>query len=1072
MNRKFTSKSLKKPQILRISLNVVFLTIAMVLFAQTSWGNHKTAKMSILKTVFQATVSGTVSDASGAVLPGASIVEKGTSNGTQSDFDGNYSINVSSNATLVISYVGFLSQEIAVGNSSIINVVLQEDANQLDEVVITGYSAQSTRDITGSVSTIQSENLEATAPTGLEQALQGQASGVVVGSQGGPGGSAAVRIRGFGTINGNDPLYIIDGTPTGAGLNDINPNDIKSIQILKDASSAAIYGNRAANGVIIVTTKGGRKNSKLTFSSNAYVGVDFIPSSAFPELASPQQVAESVFREFTNSGGAPSNPQFGAGTSPVLPNFLIPQAAASVDESLYDASSRSTSFTRANPQGTDWFDEYFDAAITQSYNISASAGTENSNFFASMSVLDQDGVGIESRFTRYTLRANSTFDVTDRFRMGENITVSFSDQITPPGSDVNNGTIVSLFRMNPLIPVRDVGGNFAGSGVGGLGNGNNPIAIADRNKDNNNQSFRALGNVYGEFDIIEGLTFKSNLGFDILSFNQIYFQPPQLEGEIFDTSTFLSERNDSSNTYTWFNTLNYSKSISDDIELNVLAGTEFNKNIFRSATVNRTDFAAFAPELRFLDNASGNFGGFGIGGTATYFSVFGKADVKIKDKYLLTATVRRDETSLFNDGVNSGVFPSGSVGWRISNEDFLQDSGVFTDLLLKVGYGEVANNGNIRTDARSTTLGPDVGNYNYATGTTSSATGLGISLRGNPDITWETTESLNIGITSRLANAVNFNFDYYSATTKDMLLNVPGDPTVLGEINSVPANLGEMTNNGFDASVAYDNYRSDNPFQFNIGLNVSAYKNEVSFLDPENPDSFIDGDRIRDQNPTRTLAGHPLSSFFGVTWTGIENGRVTFLEDENGDPARGVIGNPHPDFTYGLTFNGTFKDFDFSMLLQGSQGNDIYNFNKFFTDFNKFAGGRSVNYVNEIGLPAVTSDAAIINREAQASTYYVEDGSYLRMKNIVVGYSLPEAVAEKLGLSKFRLYLQGKNLITLTDYTGLDPEISLRNFEGSVGAPELSAPDRTNPGTNLTLGVDTGVYPINRSIIFGINASF
>ncbi|MGB5820650.1 MAG: SusC/RagA family TonB-linked outer membrane protein [Saonia sp.] len=1054
-----------------VFLNSLF-TVMICLLAQFTYGGMETALFK-MKTVTQSTVSGTVTDTNGSPLPGANVIVKGTAIGTQTDFDGNYTIEVDTDAILIFSYLGFISQEVPVDGRTSINVIMEENANLLDEVVITGYSAQSTRDITGSVTTVKSENLEATAPLSLEQALQGQASGVVVGAQGGPGGAAAVRIRGFGTINGNDPLYIVDGTPTGAGLTDLNPNDIASVQILKDASSAAIYGNRAANGVIIITTKGGKRNRKVTFSGNVFLGVDFIPGSAFPDLANPQQLAETLWREFQNDGAAPSNPQFGSGTSPLLPNYLIPVGAQTADESLYDASSRATSITRANPQGTDWFDEYFNSAITQNYNISASGGGENSNFFTSMSVLNQEGVGYESGFIRYTLRANSTFDITDGFRIGENVTVSYSDQIVPPGADVNNGTIASLSRLHPLIPVRDVGGNFAGSGVSGLGNGNNPIAIADRNKDNSNISFRALGNLFAEFDLIDGLTFKTNLGFDLLSFNQVFFRPPAPEGEIFNLQTSLSERNDFSRTYTWFNTLTYKRTLGENIDLDVLLGTEFNKNIFRSTTVNRQDFDVFTPEVRFFDNASGAWGGYGSGGESTYFSLFGKADVKILDKYLLSATVRRDATSLFNDANRDGVFPSGSVGWRISNEDFMKDSKVFTSLMLKAGYGVVGNNGNIRTDARSSTLGPDINNYNYATGTTTSATGVGIALRGNSEIGWETTKSINIGLTTRLFNALNFNLDVYDSTTEDMLLNVPGDPTVLGNINSVPANLGEMNNKGFDADIAYDNYRSTSNFKYNVGFNISAYKNEVLVLDPENPESFINGAQLRDQFPTRTQAGQPLSSFYGNTWAGIgDDGRVIFSElDETGAPVRGFIGSPHPDFTYGLTFNGTYKNLDFSLLFQGSQGNDIYNFNKFFTDFNKFAGGRSLNYVNEVGLPAVTQNSTLIGIEAAESTYYVEDGSYLRMKNIVIGYSLPAAITEKLKVDKLRFYLQGKNLLTFTNYTGLDPEISLRSFEGSVGAASLTPPNRTDPGTNLTLGVDSGVYPINRSILFGINVS-
>lgn len=1008
----------------------------------------------------QSTITGTVNDNNGMPLPGANVLVKGTTNGTQTDFDGNFSIEADADAVLVISYIGYSSQEVAVNGQSSISINLSEDASQLDEVVITGYTKQSTRDITGSVATVKSENLEATAPASIEQALQGQASGVVVGSQGGPGGSAAVRIRGFGTINGNDPLYIIDGTPTGAGLTDINPNDIESVQILKDASSAAIYGNRAANGVIIITTKGGRRNTKTVVSANLFTGIDFIPGSALPELATPQQVAESVWREFTNAGATPSNSQYGTGASPVLPNYLIPQGAQTADESLYDASTRGTSITRANQAGTDWFDEYFNAAVVQNYNISASGGSENANFFTSMSVLNQDGVGYESGFIRYTLRANSTFDVTKGFRIGENVTVSYSDQIIPPGADVNGGTIASLYRLNPLIPVRDVGGNFAGSGVGGLGNGNNALAIADRNKDNSNLSFRALGNVFGEVDLVKGLTFKTNLGFDILSFTQVNFLPPQLEGEIFNTSTQLSQRHNLSRTYTWFNTLNYSTSLGNNLDLDIIAGTEFNKNLFRNTFVSRQGFDVFTPEVRFFDNASQPYDGNGQGGESSYFSIFGKADVKISDKYLLSATVRRDATSLFNEATRDGVFPSGSVGWRISGEEFMKDSKVFTELMFKAGYGVVGNNGNIRSDARSSTLGPNVGNYNYPTGTTSSDTGLGIARRGNPDIGWETTTSLNFGFNARLFEVLTLDLDFYDATTEDMLLNVPGDPTLLGNINSIPANLGEMNNKGFDLSVGFSNINSDGDFNYNVGFNISAYKNEVVFLDPENEESFINGDRLRDQNPTRTQAGYPLSSFYGNTWTGIgSDGRVIFDElDDSGTPVRDFIGNPHPDFTYGLTYNGDYKNFDFSLLFQGSQGNDIYNFNKFFTDFNKFAGARSTNYVNEVNLPAVTSDASLINLEAAASSYYVEDGSYFRMKNIVLGYSLPKSVSDKLTLEKIRLYLQGKNLITLTDYSGLDPEINLRNYSGEAA--------------NLTIGVDSGVYPISRSVILGLNITF
>ncbi len=1056
MNQKRNYNSLKlqgKFRFLRFGL----LSMVICLSSQQATANLETnLELEGASVTVQSTVTGTVTDSSGEPLPGANVLVKGTTNGTQTDFDGNYTITADSDATLVVSYIGFATQEVAVNGQSSVNFTMTEDANQLEEVVLTGYSKQSTRDITGSVSVVKGEDLAATSPQNFEQALQGQSAGVTIGGQNSPGGATAVRIRGYGTINGNDPLYIIDGTPTGAGLTDINPNDIESIQILKDASSAAIYGNRAANGVIIITTKTGSRNSKVNFSANAYVSVDFLPSSIYPDLASPQQIADALFRAFDNDGTPGSNPQFpnGPGTLPV---YLSPQGAQTADESTY--SLVNNRITRANQQGTDWFNEYFDSAITKNYNVSASGGTSTSNFFTSISALNQEGVGLETGFDRYTLRANSSFSITDRFRIGENITVSYSQAQQAPGYDVNNGPVASLYRAHPLIPVYDVGGNFAGSGVGGLGNAANPIAIATRNKDNENVTFRALGNFYGEYDIFKGLTFKSNLGFDIRTFNQVRFQPPAYEGESVNTSTILFEQNQLSRTYTWFNTLNYNTNLGENTTLDVLVGTEFNKQNFRQIDVNRTDFLVFDPPLRFLGNGSGGFDGNGFGSIQTYFSTFGKADIKIADKYLFSGTLRRDETSLFAEDKRSGVFPSGSVGWRISSEDFLADSDVFSSLLLKVGYGTIGNNGNIRTTARANTVGPDVSRFNYPTSSGSSATGFGLSRRGNPDIEWETTTTLNVGITARLWDRLDLDLEVYDARTEDLLLEVPGDPTVLGQRNSIPFNLGEATNKGFDLSLGYGNSQSEGDFKYNLGFNISAYKNEVVNLDPENPTAFINGDRLRDQIPSRTQAGQPLASFYGKIWEGIDaNGRVIFTQDpDGGGDLRTFIGSPHPDFTYGLNFSGNYKDFDFAMLWQGSQGNDIYNFTKFFIDFEKFPGARSVDFVTENGLPAVTQDSNLSASEAEPSTKYVEDGSYLRMKNVVIGYSLPRTLSDKLKVEKIRFYLQGRNLITLTDYSGLDPEVNLRNFTGS--------------NANLTIGVDSGQFPVNRSIIFGINVS-
>jgi len=1000
----------------------------------------------------QKTVTGTITDDKGTPVLGATVLVQDTNRGTTTDFDGKYAIEVSDSETLVFSSLGFSTKTILVGSQTTIDVILVEEASALSEVVVTGYSSQNTRDITGSVSVVKAEDLEATSPLNFEEALQGQSSGVVVGNQGGPGQGAVVRIRGYGTINGNDPLYIIDGTPTGAGLTDINPNDIESVQVLKDASSAAIYGNRAANGVIIVTTKSGKRNSKVNFSANAYAGVNFIPNSVFPDLASPQQLADAIWQASANDGAAPSNQQFGSGANPVLPVFLIPQGAQSPGENPY--SFPGNRITRANLQGTDWFDEYFNSAIVKNFNVSASGGSENSRGFMSLSALDQEGVAYETDFLRYTLRANSSFDVTDRFRVGENVTISYSEQTVPPGVDVNDGTIASLYRISPLIPVRDVGGNFAGSGVGGLGNGNNPIAIADRNKDNKTLNFRAIGNFYGEFDVLKNFTFKSNLGFDLESVNTTNFTPASFEGEAAVENSVLNETSSFNRTYTWFNTLNYSNTFGEH-EVDALVGTEFNKQTFRFFGAGRSEFLFDdVINIRFLDLGEGDFTGFGNGFIQSYFSSFGKVDYKFKDRYLLSATLRYDSSSVFTPENRDGFFPSFSAGWRVSNEPFLENSSIFNDLTVKLGYGVVANDGSIEATSIANTFSPNNDFFAFPNSNTSSATGYGLASRGNPDLQWETTSTINAGITARLINKIDFSFDFYDATTEDMLVFVPRDPTVLGQTNGTIENIGEMNNKGFDASIGYGT-SNDSDFNFNIAFNISAYKNEVVFLDEENPDIFIQGDRVRDQIPNRTQAGEPLASFYGKEFIGIgPDGRMQFANDGETQ----FIGNPHPDFTYGLNFSGDYKTFDFSLLVQGSQGNDLYNFMKFFTDFNTFPGTKSIDYVTSNGLPALTNDAAIIANESAPSSYYVEDGSYVRLKNVVIGYSLPDVVSKKLGVEKIRWYIQGRNLITLTEYTGLDPEVNLRNVGG------------TNP--NLTIGLDSGVYPIDRSVILGFNVSF
>ena len=1001
---------------------------------------------------FAQNISGTISDSQGP-LAGANVLVKDTSNGTTADFDGNYMLdNVASDAILVVSYLGYTTQEVSIAGQSIINVTLEEDTSVLSEVVVTGYSKQNTRNITGSVAVIKAEELQAVTPVSFEQALQGQAAGVTVGSEGGPGGNAAVRIRGFGTINGNDPLYVVDGVQRGQGLNDLNPNDIESVQVLKDAAAASIYGIGAANGVIIVTTKSGKKNKKTTFSYNSLVGVDFIPNSVFPDMATPQQLADAYWKASLNDGVTPNHAQYGNGASPVLPDYIIPSGVlGAVDESAY--SYPDNRITKANKAGTNWFDEFFDSALVQQHNIGVDGGSETSKFYVGLGMLNQEGVGVHTSFDRYNLRANSEFDLSKNIRIGETMNVSYSERIgvTDPinsNSNQNNESqIASLYRMHPIIPVYDVGGNFAGTaGAPGTGAGYNPVAVADRNKENVNKGVNAVGTVYVELDLSEDLMFKTAFTADLYNSNFSYFQPIDYENATARSVNQLREISTSRANINWFNVLQYTKTFNELHSIDVYVGTEFKKNNYKQYYANITGFLFTTPDATYVSAGTGVQTVGGEQDKSSTFSVFGKLDYAYNDKYLIGATLRRDQSSKFPNDKTS-VFPALSAGWRISSEEFL-DVDWINNLMLKYSWGKVGNN-NVPSSRGIRSFGSDLAYNDYA-----GNTGYTLTNIGNPDLTWETTTMSNIGISATLLdNRVSFGLDIFNNVTEDMLLAVPLDPTIFGNaVSSQYYNVGKMTNKGFDLQLGYSN-NSSKEFNYSVNANISAYKNKVNYLTQGDSELVIPNPDLGAQTgfeTTNTLAGYPVSSFVGYVWEGVDaDGNAIFSGD-----ARTVIGNPHPDFTYGLNFNADYKNFDFSLFFQGSQGNDIYNLTKFWTDFSNFEGGKSLDYVNE------TNHALTLSADdSKGSSYYIEDGSYIRLKNIAIGYSLGDKITSKIGADKIRVFVQGKNLLTFTDYSGLDPEINLTNYTD----PEKA---------NLEIGVDRGAYPVSRSFNVGLNITF
>ena len=1018
----------------------------------------------LLSTTMSAQIIGSVVDGeTNEPLIGASVLVKGTATGTVTDIDGNFNLSANSGDVLVISYTGYAEQEITVGPGTTINVRLTQGA-LLDEVVVTGYTAQSRKNITGAVASVEVDEITDLPVNSVQQALQGRVAGVNVTSSGAPGSGTNVRIRGFGTINNNDPLYIIDGTPVLRGLNEINPNDIKSIQVLKDASAASIYGARAANGVIIITTKNGSVNGKSTITVDASVGVQ-TPNS-LPELLNSQQLADYIFELQTNAGQAFSHGQYGSGSAPVLPEFINGDPSQPYDRV-------NNSITRAAPgEGTDWLDEIFDSAPIYNLNIGASGGNEQGQYALSAGYLNQQGTVIHTNYERYTIRANTLFRPKDWLRVGENFTVAYGDRVDISGGVRGTGNAISqAFRSPSIIPVFDEAGNFAGSRGGELTNAANPVALQFRNRDNNTTNLRAFGNVFLEVDIIEGLTAKTSFNVDIGNFEFKGFafpNPEDIEGD--PNRNQLTQTQGNSLSWTWYNTLNYVTTVANDHNIGILVGTEAIDNSFEQLSVSSTGFASFDQSFQFLSAATGTpLIGPTFGAASSLFSVFGKVDYDYQGKYLLSATVRRDGSSRFGRDNRFAVFPAFNVGWRISDEAFMAGNSIFKDLKVRAGWGQTGNQ--------------EIGDFSFApqfafsangttydiNGTSTSAeAGFAQNVNANPDVKWESTTTLNIGFDAELAGGFSIAFDWYNRLTEDMLVPVPAPST--GAISSDPIrNIGDVENVGVDLALGWGKQITSD---FNIGVDVNfgTYRNEVTNLGGESV-NFNSG-QVREFTASRIQEGFPIAFFFGFELDGLtEDGRFNFVDtDGNGEinaEDRTQIGSPHPDFTYGINVNLSYKDFDLSIFANGVQGNDLFNANRFFTHFNSFQGNRSVDVLNSFGYPGATGTPVLplvsLNAPAQefndANTFFIEDGSYFRLKNVQLGYNLPSNVLGNGGLGSLKVYVQATNLFTITDYSGLDPEIGRSSFFGNLS-------------NDWGIGIDSGFYPVTRTVTFGVKAGF
>lgn len=1039
-------------------------------------------------------------------LPGANVVVKGTQVGMVTDADGQFSLNVPSGRdVLTISAIGYVSKDVTIGNKTTVNVGLLPDVKTLNEVVVTGYGAQAKRDITGAVATVDSKQLLAVPTTNVGQALQGRVAGVTVSNENSPGGGVMVRIRGFGTINDNSPLYVIDGVPTKGNLNTLNQNDIESLQVLKDASAASIYGSRAGNGVVIITTKKG-KAGKPKFTYDAYYGTQ--RHGKLLNMLNTSEYANLIWESRRNSvvlgsNGNPVHSQFGNGVLPVIPDFVIPTGASASDPRVslnpdgtyknYNNDINSANFlliTKANKEGTNWLDEIFSPAPIQNHQLGVSGGSENGRYAMSLNYFNQQGIMINTGYKRYSLRANTEFNVNKRIRVGQNFQTAYGERIGQPnGNNAESNPISFAYRIQPIIPVYDVAGNFAGTRGGDLDNANNPVALLYRNKDNIQKELRLFGNAFAEVDILPNLTARTSFGIDYNLFNYRNYTIRDIESAEARGSNSLTTSNNYEWTWTWYNTLTYNWNIGDRHRFNAIAGTEAIKSYTEFFDASRTNFAIDDLDNRYLSAGTGIQTNNGGGSNWQLASEFAKINYGLDDKYLVDLTVRRDRSSRFAPEFRSAVFPAASAGWRVSKESFFNPlTTLVTDLKLRAGYGQTGNQeiGNYNSYTQFST-NPITSFYDINGTRTSAVPGYELTQFGNARAKWETTTSLNLGLDALLfKNKMNISFDWYTRTTSDMLFPVSA-PLTQGVAVNPFQNIGSMRNRGVDLAIGYGDNLGNTGLSYNVNANFSTYRNLVTKTngDPATQYFGINDERI--QNFVVTQQDYPISSFFGYTIDGIfqtneeakahpvqfgnaatENvaGRFKF-RDVNGDGVintkdLSIIGNPHPAFTYGLNVNLNYKNFGLTLFGQGVQGNQIFNYVKYWTDFPTFAGNRSTRMLYQSWRPGST-DAILPQLRAsdqisiQPSTYYLESGSYFRMKNIQLTYQLPRAVLSKLRLGSAAVYVQGQNLLTFTKYSGMDPEINLRSYSA---------------GNDRQIGVDGGSYPVAKTLLLGLNLSF
>ena len=1010
-------------------------------------------------------IAGNVTDATGEPVIGATVMEKGTSNGTVTDFDGNFKLKVAAGKTLVFSYIGYQTQELPAAHG--MKVVMQDDAFSLNEVVVTGYTTQRKADLTGAVSVVSVAELSKQNENNPIKAMQGRVPGMNISADGSPSGAATVRIRGIGTLNNNDPLYIIDGVPTKSGMHELNGNDIESIQVLKDAASASIYGSRAANGVIIITTKKG-KEGKIKIDFDASLSIQTYAHKM--EVLNAKEFGQVMWQGFVNDGLDPNQNGLGynydwsynAQGTPILNGITM-------NKYLDPAGTTPAA-------DTDWFKETTRTGLIQQYNVSLSSGSEKSSSFFSVGYYGNKGIIKQSDFNRISARINTEYKLLkikdlDVITVGEHFTLNRTSEVAAPG-----GFLENVLQFNPSLPVRTINGDYAGP-VGGYPDRENPLARLDRNADNRYTYWRLFGDAYIDINPIKDFHIRSSFGLDYAQKEQRIFQYPITEGTVANPINGVEGKQEHWTKWMWnaIATYNLEKGKHRG---DAMVGIEINREDDKWFSGKKYDYAILNPDYMWPEAGVGEAEAFGNGGGFTLVSFFGKVNYTYDDKYMASFTIRHDGSSRFGKNHRYGTFPSISAGWRINQEKFLKDVSWIDNLKLRASWGQTGNQ-EIDNIARYTLY---VSNYgeagfggqSYGTSYDIAGTNGGQQLPsgfkrnqlGNDDLKWETTTQTNLGLDfGFFRNALYGSFEWYYKKTKDILVYMPGIG-VMGEGSSQWINAGEMKNTGVEFNVGY---RGEiGKLSYDVTGNFGTYRNEVTKI-PET----IAANGTFGGNGVKSVVGHPMGAQVGYVYDGIfksqaeidnhaaQNGaglgRIRW-KDLNND---GVINeqdqdwiySPVPDFTWGLNVYLQYKDFDFTMFWQGVQGVDVISDLKKQTDL---WSGLNITNLNKgrrlldawspqnpgSNIPAVSTMDN--NNEKRVSTYFVENGSYAKLRTIQLGYNFPKSICDKIHLSRLRMYLSAQNLLTIKSkkFSGVDPE-------------------------NANFG-----YPIPLNITFGLNLSF